>query len=123
MTEVEKYFKEKIEKENLNALNEIGNYIKTLNQKVSELQEKINTWNLDVEIQKRDAEIAKLKDKLSRGFILSKEQERDIERWLVEQGDPNCIQYVFTFDNVIGWTGEVEDINTKQKFLFTQEEI
>lgn len=123
MTEVEKYFKEKIEKENLNALDEIGNYIKTLNQKVSELQEKIDTWNLDVEIQKRDAEIAELKDELSRGFTLSKEQERNIEHWLAEQGNPNCIQYVFTFDSVIGWTGEVEDINTKQKFLFTQEEI
>ena len=123
MTEVEKYFKEKIEKKNLNALDEIGDYIKTLNQKVSELQEQIDTWNLNVEIQKRDAEIVKLKDELSRGFTLSKEQERNIERWLAEQGSPNCIQYVFTFDNVIGWTGEVENIDTKQKFLFTQEEI
>ena len=123
MTEVEKYFKEKTEKKNLNALDEIGNYIKTLNQKVLELQEKIDTWNLDVEIQKRDAEIAKLTDELSRGFTLSKEQERNIERWLVEQGNPNCIQYVLTFDNIMGWTGEVENINTKQKFLFTQEEI
>ena len=50
MTEVEKYFKEKIEKQNLNALDEIGDYIKTLNQKVSELQEQIDTWNLNAEI-------------------------------------------------------------------------
>ena len=76
MTEVEKYFKEKIEKKNLNALDEIGDYIKTLNQKVSELQEQIDTWNLDIEKQKRDAEIAKLKDELFRGFTLSKEQEK-----------------------------------------------